>query len=75
MNKEKYICPICGEEMSWTGNVSQNLDEKRWSSLLYEYQCRNGRFEYKTKYKQLDTAGIKVQEKIDMGYYDMEYYM
>lgn len=68
MGVEKYICPMCGKEMFWTGYVSQNLKEKRWCSLLYEYKCENIGCGYKTKYDSLDSAGNRAKEMIDLGY-------
>lgn len=35
MNNEKYSCPLCGNTMYWTGNISQNMNNKRYCSILY----------------------------------------
>lgn len=66
MNKEKYVCPRCGKEMSWTGNVSQNLNIK-YCDIVYEYKCRNVDCGYKTKYERLDDDGMHYKNMIDSG--------
>lgn len=67
MSDEKYICPRCGNEMSWTGNISQDLSEKRYCAVVFEYECRNFKCLYKSKYNQLDSAGMRHKNMIDMG--------
>ena len=67
MNNEKYICPRCGKEMSWTGNISQDLSENYCAAILYEYKCWNYKCGYKSKYKLLDDNGMKYKNMIDMG--------
>ncbi len=54
MSNETYICPICGTKMCWTGDVSQNPNEKRWCSVVYHYQCRNVDCRHKSTYEELD---------------------
>ena len=57
MNSNKYICPKCNEEMCWTGEICQNPNEHRYCSILYVYQCGNIDCGYKSRYKNLDSAG------------------
>lgn len=64
MSVEKYICPRCGESMHWTGNISQNPNENRWCSVLYEYKCNNIRCGHKTKYDNLDSYGMRAKKMI-----------
>lgn len=66
MSDEKYICPRCGKEMFWTGDVSQDL-KKSYCAILFVYKCTNYNCNYKTKYERLDSAGERQKYRIDMG--------
>ena len=67
MGSEKYICPRCGKEMIWTGDVCQDLKESYCGAILFVYKCGNYDCNYMTKYKRLDSAGEQSKYKIDMG--------
>lgn len=67
MDDNKHTCPRCGEKMYWTGDVSQNPNENRWCSVVYVYQCRNIDCGYKSKYENLDSAGIRLKQMTEMG--------
>lgn len=59
MNNEKYSCPLCGNTMYWTGNISQNMNNKRYCSILYQYRCVGPNCIYESKYEQLDSSAIR----------------
>lgn len=65
MTNEKYICPLCGNEMHWTGYISQDTNNKKYRSILYKYRCGIPSCGYEKKYKRLDSAGIIVKNMID----------
>lgn len=65
MSNEKYICHLCGSQMYWTGYVSQDLNNKHYCDVLYQYRCGNHDCRYESKYKRLDSAGIRVKNMID----------
>ena len=70
MANDKYICPRCNSEMYWTGNISQDISEKRWLKILYHYKCGDPRCGYKSTYDELDSSGTRIKNMIDMGYGD-----
>ncbi len=65
MSDKNYICPRCNSEMYWTGNIRQDIKEKRWCKILYQYRCNDPRCRYESNYDNLDSSGIRIKHMID----------
>ena len=66
LSGEKYTCPVCGTEMIWTGDISQDL-KKNYCAILFVYRCRNYNCNHKAKYERLDSDGEQLKYLDDMS--------
>ena len=58
MSDGRYICPICSNELFYTGQISQDIKEKRYCKIRYHYHCLN--CGYETTYYILDDFTMRM---------------
>ena len=69
---DNFICPRCGKELYWTGDVCQNPNENRWAAIEYVYECRNIDCNYKLYSDKRSPAADRSINAMTFEDYDIE---